>query len=228
VKVTHENAPPPKAEEKRKKSNVAGCYLKDFNMKFVPELIKRVSDNANPWQPTFDTDSVIEKIRHQVYPNVTEEFEGKDPLFAPVSHRPLALETKNIDYLQAFAKVTYWRAAIGRRAIGVVKTYLGDKSIFGTTEEVEEHVQWLLPDKDEETDEEDEGKDNDEDKEGGIDEEDNVDVEEIVRRRKKRFVGAPFLYQNGLIGPAKEPVRLPLHMRSALTLLTPDSRQDTS
>ncbi|KAF9790426.1 hypothetical protein BJ322DRAFT_1104082 [Thelephora terrestris] len=126
VKVTHEKAPLPTAEEKRKKSNVAGCYLKDFNTKFVPELVKCVSDDANPWQPTFDT---------------------------------------------KFTQM--W-------AIGIVKAYFGDKSIFGTAEEVEEHVQWLLPNKDEEIDEEDEGKDNDEDKEGGTDEEENVDVEEIV------------------------------------------------
>ena len=84
VKVTHENVPPSTAEEKRKKSSVASCYLKDFNVKFVSELIRHVSDDANPWQPTFDTNSVIEKIRRQVYPNVTETFEGKDPLLAPV------------------------------------------------------------------------------------------------------------------------------------------------
>ena len=85
VKVSHENAPPSTAEEKRKKSNIASCYLKDFNTKFVPELIKCVSSDVNPWQPTFDADSVIETIRHQVYPDVTETFEGKDPLLAPVS-----------------------------------------------------------------------------------------------------------------------------------------------
>ena len=85
MKVTHENAPLPKAEEKRKKSSIASCYLKDFNAKFVPELIRCISDDTNPWQPTFDTDSVIQKIRQQVYPNITETFVGKDPLLAPVS-----------------------------------------------------------------------------------------------------------------------------------------------
>jgi hypothetical protein len=86
VKVTHENTPLPTAEEKRKKSSIPSYYLKDFNTKFVPELIKRVSDDPNPWQPTFDADSMIKKIRQQVYPNVTEEFENKDPLFAPVRY----------------------------------------------------------------------------------------------------------------------------------------------
>lgn len=80
--------------------------------------------------------------------------------------------------------------------MGVVNAYFGDESVFKKTEEIEEHVQWLLPNKDEGTDEE-----ADED-----DEEDDVDVEEIVRRRKRKFVGAPFLYENGLIGPAKEAV----------------------
>ena len=51
---------------------------------FVPALIKRVSEDTNPWQPTFDADSAIAKIRRQVYPNVTETFKGKDPLAAPV------------------------------------------------------------------------------------------------------------------------------------------------
>lgn len=51
----------------------------------MPELIKRVSDDLNPWQPTFDADSAIEEIRQQVYPKVIEVFENKDPLFAPVS-----------------------------------------------------------------------------------------------------------------------------------------------
>jgi len=86
VKVTHENAPPPRADERRKRSNIPNHYLKDFDKKFVPELIKRVSDDLNPWQPTFDANSTIEEIRQQVYPNVTEGFENKDPLFAPVRY----------------------------------------------------------------------------------------------------------------------------------------------
>jgi len=86
--------------------------------------------------------------------------------------------------------------------MGIVNTYFGDKSVFSEAEEIEEHVQWLLPNKDEEADEgADEDGEDDED-----DEDDDIDIEEIVRRRKRKFVGAPFLYENGLIGPAKEPV----------------------
>ena len=78
--------------------------------------------------------------------------------------------------------------------------YFGDKSVFDKTEEIEEHVQWLLPNKDEEVDEEADEEEEDED---DVD----LDIEEVVRQRKRKFVGAPFLYENGLIGPAKEPVR---------------------
>ena len=84
VKVTHDRAPPPKAEEKRKKSNIATCYLNDFDTKFVPELIRLVSQDRNPWQPTFNADLAIEEIRHRVYPNIVETFKGRDPLSAPV------------------------------------------------------------------------------------------------------------------------------------------------
>lgn len=95
-----------------------------------------------------------------------------------------------------------WRAAIGRRAMGIVNTYFGDKRVFNEAEEIEEHVQWLLPNKDEEIDEgADEDDDDDEDDED--DESSSISIEEIVRRRKRKFVGAPFLYENGLIGPAK-------------------------
>ena len=83
VKVTHETALPT-AEEKRKKSNIASCYLKEFDATFVPELIKHVSEDTNLWQPTFDADSVISGIRRHVYSNITEAFEGRDPLAAPV------------------------------------------------------------------------------------------------------------------------------------------------
>lgn len=79
-----------------------------------------------------------------------------------------------------------------------MKTYFGDKGTFEKTEEIEEHVRWLLPDKDEENEDSDE----EDEEEDGID----VDIEEVVRRRKRKFVGAPFLYENGLIGPAEEPV----------------------
>ena len=72
------------AGEKRKKSNIASHYLKEFDARFIPELIKCFSEDRNPWQPTFDTDLVIAKIRHNVYPSITENFEGKDPLIAPV------------------------------------------------------------------------------------------------------------------------------------------------
>jgi len=85
VKVTHERAPLPRAEEKRKKSNIATCYLKDFDTKFVPELIRLISQDRNPWQPTFNAELAIEGIRGRVYPNITETFNGRDPLSAPVS-----------------------------------------------------------------------------------------------------------------------------------------------
>lgn len=83
MKVTHETKPST-AGEKRKKGNIARCYLPDFDTKFVPELIKHVSEGTNPWHPTFNTEVVIAKIRRKIYPNITETFEGKDPLAAPV------------------------------------------------------------------------------------------------------------------------------------------------
>lgn len=83
VKVTHESKPST-AEEKRKKSSIAHCYLADFDAKFVPELIKHVSEDTNPWHPMFDPDVAIAKIRRRIYPNITETFQGKDPLAAPV------------------------------------------------------------------------------------------------------------------------------------------------
>ena len=86
-----------------------------------------------------------------------------------------------------------------------MKAYFGDKSVFNKREEIEEHVQWLLPDKDEDVEDEESNSEEDED-DNGDDDDNDVDVEEIVRRRKKKFVGAPFLYENGLIGPANEPV----------------------
>ena len=94
VKVTHENTPPT-AEEKRKKSSIPSHYLKDFDTKLMPELIKRVSDDQNPWQPTFDANSVIEEIRRQVYPNIKERFENKDPLLAPVRWSSLTSNFRN-------------------------------------------------------------------------------------------------------------------------------------
>lgn len=75
-----------------------------------------------------------------------------------------------------------------------MKTYFDDKTVFDNADGIKEHVQWLLPNKDEEANEE-------------ADDDDNIDVEEIVCRWKKKFVGAPFLYENGLIGPVEEPVR---------------------
>ena len=100
-------------------------------------------------------------------------------------------------HIQAFAKVTNWQAAIGRRALGVVGAYFGDDKVFRTMEDIKEHVEWLLPAKDgdecEEADES-EGSDDDGSKEA-------VSIEDVVRRRKRKFVGAPFLWENGLIGP---------------------------
>jgi hypothetical protein len=81
--------------------------------------------------------------------------------------------------------------------MAVVKAYFGDGAIFETTDDIEEHVGWLLPNKDVD---EDEGVDV-EGVEGG------TSIEEIARQRKKEFVGAPFLWENGLIGVAgEEPV----------------------
>ena len=91
IKITRENTPST-AEEKRKKSSIPGHYLDGFDTRFVPELIKRVSEDTNPWQPTFDTDLVIAKIRNSVYPHIKETWEGKHPLAAPVrrhQHMPI-------------------------------------------------------------------------------------------------------------------------------------------
>jgi len=68
---------------------IASCYLKEFNTLFVLELIKHVSEDTDPWQPTFGAVIVITKIRRQVYPNVTETFKGKDLLAALVSQYKL-------------------------------------------------------------------------------------------------------------------------------------------
>ena len=94
--------------------------------------------------------------------------------------------------------MTNWRAAIGRWAIAVAKTYFGDKTTFEMACDIEEHVAWLLPSKDMD---EDEGMDVEEI------EEEEPSIEEIVRRRKREFVSAPFLWGNGSIGTReKEPV----------------------
>jgi len=58
--------------------------LKEFDIRFALELIKCVSEDMNPWQPTFNADLTIAKIRRRIYPNITETFEDKDPLVAPV------------------------------------------------------------------------------------------------------------------------------------------------
>lgn len=229
VKVTHESAPST-AEEKRKKSNIARCYLMDFDTKFAPELIKHVSEDLNPWQPTFNTDVIIAKIRHRIYPNVTETFEGKDPLTAPVRQcRCTFTPTIYEQYKQALNKVLNWRAAIGRRAITVAKTYFGDKTLFGTANEIEEQVRWLLPIQGaNEGDETDEEVDEDADEEA---DEEVASIEKIVRQRKEKFIGAPFLWENGLIGPAgDEPVCKPLSTFSPtrsvdLTSVHPHSRR---
>ena len=101
--------------------------------------------------------------------------------------------------MQAFNKVINWRAAIGRRAMAVVKAFFGDKTAFETAKDVEEHVSWLLPN-------------NDVDEDGSGAEEEEIDatvapIEEVVRQQKRKFIGAPFLWENGSIGMAGDKVR---------------------
>ena len=124
--------------------------------------------------------------------------------------------------VQAFNKVLNWRAAIGRRAMAVTKAYFGDKTIFETMNEIGEHAKWLLPSQDMN---EGEGTDMEEVDEGV------ASIEEVVRQRKRKFVGAPFLWENGLIGVAgDEPVCKLSHSRTYevhLTLFPLYSRQVT-
>ena len=82
--------------------------------------------------------------------------------------------------------------------MAVTKAYFGDRTILETINEIKEQANWLLPSQDE-----NEG--------GGFDTEEDgeevANIEEIVRRRKRKFIGAPFLWENGLIGVAgDEPV----------------------
>ena len=66
-------------------------------------------------------------------------------------------------------------------------------------DDIAEHASWLLPSQD--TDEDD-GIDVAE-VAGGV-----ISIEEIAHQKKREFVGAPFLWENGLIGVAcEEPVR---------------------
>ena len=69
---------------KNEKSSIASCYLKGFDAAFVLELISHISEDTNPWQPAFNADVVIAKIWRHVYPDITENFQGKDPLAALV------------------------------------------------------------------------------------------------------------------------------------------------
>jgi len=79
--------------------------------------------------------------------------------------------------------------------MAVVKAYFGDRTIFETTNDIAEHVSWLLPSQD---------ADEDDGANAGEVEESVVSIEEVVRQRKRNFVGAPFLWENGLIGVACE------------------------
>jgi len=106
-----------------------------------------------------------------------------------------------------------WRAAIGRRAFGIVGTYFGNNELFSTVKDIREHVEWLLPAKD--TDEREEtnegegvGGDGSEEEEGA-----SGGIEDAVRRRKRKFIGAPFLWENGLIGPSAG-IKVRKHARS--------------
>lgn len=82
--------------------------------------------------------------------------------------------------------------------MAIAKAYFGDRTIFETARDIEEHVKWLLPSKNADDDE-------------GIDVEEaegDPNIVELVRQQKRGFFGALFLWENGLIGVgSEEPVR---------------------
>lgn len=91
--------------------------------------------------------------------------------------------------------------------MGIAKAYFGDKEVFDGPEDIKEHVEWLLPTKDADESEEANRDESEEEEEG------EASVEEVVRRRKKKFAGAPFLWENGLIGPSAK-IRVRKYARS--------------
>lgn len=105
--------------------------------------------------------------------------------------------------------------------MALVKAYFSDETSFETKSDIEDHVNWLLPSQD--TDQSDET--------DMAEVEEEADIEDVVRRRKSKFVGAPFLWENGLIGAACEELVCRLILLSYilayftfLTFVTPHSR----
>jgi len=92
--------------------------------------------------------------------------------------------------------------------MAVVKAFFGDKTNFEMVKDVEEHVEWLLP-----------NKDADEDGSGAEDKEIDetvTPIEEVIHQQKRKFIGAPFLWENGSIRMAGDKVTSNLSLHAQL------------